>query len=153
MLATTDYTAKRIGELTGVSARSVSYINSRFHVRPSKELRETFAINRQVPERDKSKRYEIILFDIDGRPGEEASRIIDHVPCYWDFANLCSVTGINADDFETECSSNIRDKLCYGVVYDIGMKVIARYVIERIVGDASDYNDFWDGMDKDYYDK
>ena len=148
LLQETSYPAKKIAEIVGVSARCVTRINHTLQIRPSRKSRTL----RQVPKRDKSLRYDVLVFNWVGHPRVESAITFDHVPCYWDLIKVCKAVGMEADDFETENGSNVRSKVSYGNVYDESGATIAKYYIERVVGDESDYDEFWDGMDKNFYD-
>ena len=149
LLQDTQYTTKKIAELVGVSTRCVTRINRIEQIRPHRK-----AINRemQIPQRDHSLRYEVFVFNWAEHPDTVNTIVCDHVPCYWDLMKACAQIGMNAEDFETEASSSVRNRCCYGNVYDANGAVVAKYCIERIVGCASDYDEFWDGMDKNFYD-
>lgn len=151
LLQETEYPAKRIAEIVGVSSRCVTRINRMTQIRPSKRGRYRDEY-RQTPERDHSLRYEVFVFNWVESPATVNNVVFDHVPCYWDLMRVCAEISMPAEDFETEATSNLRDKVCYGTVYDDKGRSVAKYSIERIIGDETDYDDFWDGMDKNFYD-
>ena len=149
LLQDTNYTTKRIAEIVGVSSRCVTRINRIEQIRQPRRGVKQF---RQVPPRDHSLRYEVLVFNWTNHPDAENAVVFDHAPCYWDLMKVCTQLGVEAEDFETELNSSVRDKICYGNVYNGNGETVAKYVIERIVGNGSDYDNFWDGMDKNYYD-
>ena len=152
LLQETDYTTKKIAELVGVSPRCVTRINRMAQIRQPRRGASQFTKDRQIPQRDHSLRYEVFVYNWVGHCDAECAIMFDHVPCYWDLRKACEQMGVEADDFETEPNSSVRDKICFGTVYDKQGVGVANYTIERIVGDASDYDMFWDGMDRDFYD-
>ena len=81
-------------------------------------------------------RYEVLIYEVRGRRGFEATAVFDKYPNYTDMLELFQRHNIRAVDFLDE-NSCMKDKLVYGIAMKNGKSVahpVARYVIERIEG-------------------
>lgn len=96
-------------------------------------------VEEEVDKRADKPLYEVLIHDVQGRPGFEATAVFEGYPNYTDMLNLFRKHDIPARDF-IDTNSCMKDKLVYGEAHKTYLcrgVPIAHFTTERIRGGAT----------------